>query len=119
MTAAMGIVGQTAVPLIGDSIGDPQAIGSYSLGGAAERPLLLTLVPDLEAGRFLSLMVLSSRAAAILGPFIWAFTVDGLLPSFGTGIACRAGIVTVALGMLASLALLWGVPNNWGKNAAA
>lgn len=85
----------------------------------AERPLLLTLVPDLEAGRFFSLMVLSSRAAAILGPFIWAFTVDGLLPSFGTGIAYRAGIVTVALGMLASLALLWSVPNNWGKNAAA
>ncbi len=85
----------------------------------AERPLLLTLVPDIEAGRFFSLLVLSSRAAAILGPFIWAFTVDGLLPSFGTGIAYRAGVVTVALGMLASLALLWGVPNNWKKNTAA
>ena len=31
----------------------------------AERPLLLTLVPDVEAARFFSLMVLSSRAAAI------------------------------------------------------
>jgi UMF1 family MFS transporter len=85
----------------------------------AERPLLLTLVPDVEAGRFFSLMVLSSRAAAILGPFVWAFTVDGLLPSFGTGIAYRAGVVTVALGMLASLTLLWNVPDNWGKSVAA
>lgn len=84
----------------------------------AERPLLLTLVPDIEAGRFFSLMVLSSRAAAILGPFIWAFTVDGLLPSFGTGVAYRAGVVTVAIGMLASLALLWGVPDNWKKTVA-
>lgn len=81
----------------------------------AERPLLLTLVPDVEAGRFFSLMVLSSRAAAIVGPFIWAFTVDGLLPSFGTHIAYRAGVVTVALGMLTSLILLWGVPDKWKK----
>lgn len=85
----------------------------------AERPLLLTLVPDVEAGRFFSLMVLSSRAAAILGPFIWAFTVDGLLPSFGTGVAYRAGVVTVAIGMLASLALLRGVPDNWRKTGTA
>ena len=86
-------------------------------GGVAtsERPLLLTLVPDVEAGRFFSLMVLSSRAAAIVGPFIWAFTVDGLLPSFGTAVAYRAGIVTVAIGMAASLILLWGVPDNWKK----
>lgn len=87
-------------------------------GGVAtsERPLLLTLVPDVEAGRFFSLMVLSSRAAAILGPFIWAFTVDGLLPSFGTAVAYRAGVITVAIGMIASLLLLWGVPDNWRKN---
>jgi len=86
-------------------------------GGVAtsERPLLLTLVPDVEAGRFFSLMVLSSRAAAIVGPFIWAFTVDGLLPSFGTGVAYRAGVVTVAIGMAAALVLLWGVPDNWKK----
>jgi UMF1 family MFS transporter len=58
-------------------------------GGVAtsERPLLLTLVPDVEAARFFSLMVLSSRAAAIAGPLIWGWTVDGLQPSFGTGFA--------------------------------
>jgi UMF1 family MFS transporter len=86
--------------------------------GTAERPMLLTLIPDVEAGRFFSLMVLSSRAAAIAGPFIWAFTVDGLLPSFGTAVAYRAGIVTVALGMAASLLLLWGVPDKWKKSQA-
>lgn len=84
-------------------------------GGVAtsERPLLLTLVPDVEAARFFSLMVLSSRAAAIVGPFIWGITVDGLLPSFGTGIAYRAGVFTVIVGMFLALILLWKVPDRW------
>ena len=84
-------------------------------GGVAtsERPLLLTLVPDVEAARFFSLMVLSSRAAAIVGPFIWGLTVDGLLPSFGTGLAYRAGVLTVAIGMILSLILLRKVPDRW------
>ncbi|HUQ20048.1 MAG TPA: MFS transporter [Gemmatimonadaceae bacterium] len=103
----------------------PNRTGFWIVGGliglifggvaTAERPLLLTLVPDVEAGRFFSLMVLSSRAAAIVGPFVWAFTVDGMIPSFGTGTAYRAGVVTVAIGMAASLALLWGVPDKWKK----
>jgi UMF1 family MFS transporter len=83
----------------------------------AERPLLLTLVPDVESGRFFSLMVLSSRAAAIVGPFIWAFTVDGLLPHYGTAIAYRAGVVTVTLGMIGALILLWPVPDKWKQTA--
>lgn len=83
----------------------------------AERPLLLTLVPDVESGRFFSLMVLSSRAAAIVGPFIWAFTVDGLLPHYGTAIAYRAGVVTVTLGMIGALILLWSVPDRWKRTA--
>jgi UMF1 family MFS transporter len=101
---------RTAFWIVGAAIG-------LIFGGVAtaERPLLLTLIPDVEAGRFFSLMVLSSRAAAILGPFIWAFTVDGLLPSFGTAVAYRAGVVTVAIGMAASLVLLWGVPDNWKR----
>lgn len=79
----------------------------------AERPLLLTLVPDVEAARFFSLMVLSSRAAAIVGPLIWATTVDGLEPAFGTGIAYRAGVLTVAIGMILSLMILRKVPDRW------
>ena len=84
-------------------------------GGVAtsERPLLLTLVPDVEAARFFSLMVLSSRAAAIVGPLIWGLTVDGLLPAFGTGFAYRAAVMTVAVAMFFSLLLLWRVPDKW------
>jgi UMF1 family MFS transporter len=85
----------------------------------AERPLLLSLVPDVEAGRFFSLMVLSSRAAAIVGPFIWALAVDGLSDSMGVGFAYRAGVVTVAIGMTLALLLLRKVPDNFGRSVAA
>jgi MFS transporter, UMF1 family len=76
----------------------------------AERPLLLSLVPEAEAGRFFSLMLLSSRAAAVAGPLIWAATVDGLEPRFGTGLAYRAAVVTVAVMFALSLVLLRRVP---------
>ncbi|MBA3670415.1 MAG: MFS transporter [Gemmatimonadaceae bacterium] len=76
----------------------------------AERPLLLGLVPEEEAGRFFSLMLLSSRAAAIAGPFVWGFTVDWLEPTHGTGLAYRAAVLTVALMFAASLVLMRRVP---------
>jgi UMF1 family MFS transporter len=76
----------------------------------AERPLLLSLVPEAEAGRFFSLMLLSSRAAAVAGPLIWAATVDGLEPRVGTGVAYRAAVITVALMFALSLVLLRRVP---------
>ena len=75
-----------------------------------ERPLLLSLVPKEEAGRFFSLMLLSSRAAAVAGPFIWAITVDVLEPSLGTGFAYRAAVLTVVAMFAASLVLLRRVP---------
>ena len=85
----------------------------YGGVSTAERPLLLSLVPDVEAGRFFSLMVLSSRAAAVVGPFIWAFAVDGLSPIFGRGVAYRAGVLTVAIGMTLALWTLRRVPDNF------
>ena len=85
----------------------------YGGVSTAERPLLLSLVPDVEAGRFFSLMVLSSRAAAVVGPFVWAFAVDGLTPVFGRGVAYRAGVMTVALGMALALWALRRVPDNF------
>jgi UMF1 family MFS transporter len=88
----------------------------YGGVSTAERPLLLSLVPDVEAGRFFSLMVLSSRAAAVVGPFIWAFAVDGLSSSMGTGFAYRAGVMTVAIGMVLALVMLHGVPDNFVKS---
>jgi UMF1 family MFS transporter len=76
----------------------------------AERPMLLSLVPEAEAGRFFSLMLLSSRAAAVAGPLIWSLTVDGLEPGRGTGFAYRAAVMTVVLMFAASLLLLRKVP---------
>ncbi len=91
----------------------------YGGVATAERPLLLSLVPDVEAGRFFSLMVLSSRAAAVVGPFIWALAVDGLTSSMGTGFAYRAGVATVALGMVFAFLLLRKVPDNFSKPVSA
>ena len=76
----------------------------------AERTLLLSLVPTAEASRYFSLMLLSSRAAAIAGPLVWSVTVDVLEPIEGTGIAYRAAVGTVALMFGASLLLLRRVP---------
>jgi UMF1 family MFS transporter len=89
----------------------------YGGVSTAERPLLLSLVPDVEAGRFFSLMVLSSRAAAVVGPFIWALAVDGLSSSMGIGFAYRAGVGTVAIGMVLALWMLRKVPNNFARPA--
>jgi UMF1 family MFS transporter len=77
----------------------------------AERPMLLSLIPTEEAGRFFSLMLLSSRAAAFGGPIIWGITVDLLEPSRGTGFAYRAAVITVAVMFAASLVLMRRVPD--------
>jgi UMF1 family MFS transporter len=90
----------------------------YGGVSTAERPLLLSLVPDVEAGRFFSLMVLSSRAAAVVGPFVWALAVDGLSSSMGVGFAYRSGVATVAIGMVLALLLLRGVPDNFKKSVS-
>jgi len=86
----------------------------FIFGGVAtaERPLLLSLVPQEEAARFFSLMVLSSRAAAITGPLIWGVTVDALEPGRGTGFAYRAAVVTVMVMFALSLLLLRRVPSD-------
>ena len=77
----------------------------------AERPMLLSLVPEQEAGRFFSLMLLSSRAAAVAGPLIWGLTVDSLEPARGPGVAYRAAVVTVVVMFAASLILMARVPD--------
>ncbi len=91
----------------------------YGGVSTAERPLLLSLVPDVEAGRFFSLMVLSSRAAAVVGPFIWALAVDGLTSSMGVGFAYRAGVATVAIGMILALLMLRKVPDNFSRSVSS
>ena len=88
----------------------------YGGVATAERPLLLTLVPDVDAGKYFGLMVLSARAAAIVGPLIWGLAVDQLTPVIGVGLAYRAAVGTVAIAMIIALILLRGVPD---KSAAA
>lgn len=84
----------------------------------AERPLLISLVPPEETGRFFSLMLLSSRAAAVAGPFVWGVTVDTLEPTRGTGLAYRAAVITVAFMFAASLFLMHHVPDRQNIPAA-
>jgi hypothetical protein len=62
---------------------------------------------------------LSSRAAAVVGPFVWALAVDGLKPSFGTGIAYRAGVATVAVGMALAVLMLRGVPDRFTRSTSS
>jgi MFS transporter, UMF1 family len=114
LIAMILVPSQTAFWVVGVGIG-------LIFGGVAtsERPLLLTLVPDVEAARFFSLMVLSSRAAAIAGPLIWGWTVDGLLPSYGVGFAYRAAVGTVIISMFLAFILLWKVPDKWRRQVAA
>ncbi|HUQ46947.1 MAG TPA: MFS transporter [Gemmatimonadaceae bacterium] len=106
LIAMVLVPGKTGFWIVGALIG-------FIFGGTAtaERPLMLTLVPDKEAARFFSLLVLSSRAAAILGPVIWSLAVDGLTPRVGAPLAYRAAVVTVAIAMLGSLLMLSGVPD--------
>ena len=89
------------------------ALIGFIYGGVnvAERPLLLDLVPEEEAGRFFSLMVLSARAAAIVGPLVWGIAVDTLSPIVGQGVAYRAAVGTVAVAMAIAFLVLRGVPN--------
>jgi UMF1 family MFS transporter len=110
LTAMILAPSQRAFWIIGFMIG--LIYGGVS---TAERPLLLSLVPDVEAGRYFGLMVLSARAAAVLGPFIWAFAVDGLTPSFGTGVAYRAAVASVAVAMVVALFILRKVPDTFGR----
>ena len=85
----------------------------FAFGGiwAAERPLLLTLIPEIEAGRFFGLLALSARAAAIVGPLLWAAIVDGLSESLGKNLSYRLAVASLAVMMAVALLFLRGVPD--------
>lgn len=83
----------------------------------AERPLMLSLVPREEAGQFFGFMVLSARAAAIVGPVLWALAVDLLEPRFGTRLAYGVAVASVGLGFVGALVLLHGVPDRFVREA--
>jgi MFS transporter, UMF1 family len=108
------LVGMLAAPITGRGLFWVVGVGIgliFGGIGTAERPMMLSLVPDAEAGRFFSLMVLSSRAAAIVGPLVWGFTVDGLIPHVGERAAYQAGLATLTIAMVFAWWLLRGVPD--------
>jgi UMF1 family MFS transporter len=107
LVAMMTVQSRGAFWIVGALIG-------FIYGGVnvAERPMLLRLIPEREAGRFFGLMVLSARAAAIVGPLIWGLAVDGLTPLLGQGIAYRSAVGTVAAAMVIAFVILLRVPDS-------
>jgi len=106
LCAMMAVPSKAAFWIVGLAIG-------LNFGGvnAIERPLMLSLIPDVEAGRYFSLMLLSARVAAIVGPLLWGLTTWGLESSLGTSIAYRAAVLVVALMFVAAILILRGVPD--------
>lgn len=102
----IALPGQTAFWIIGFLIG-------LNYGGvvACERTVLLSLVPPAEGGRYFSLLLLSSEAAAVIGPLVWATTVDALEPRVGTAFAYRAAVFTVLVMFSIAAYTLRKVPN--------
>jgi UMF1 family MFS transporter len=96
------------------------ALVGLAFGGiwSAERPLLLALVPPRESGRYFGLLSLSARAAAIVGPLLWAAIVDGLSSPLGPSAAYRLAVASLALFMWVALLLLSGVPEKGGHSEA-
>ena len=108
------LVVMIAAPMAGRTLFWVAGVGIGLIFGGiatAERPMMLSLVPDAEAGRYFGLMVLSARAAAIVGPLLWAAAVDGLMPFIGERAAYQAGLATLTLAMVGAWWLLRGVPD--------
>jgi MFS transporter, UMF1 family len=106
LVAMMAVTTQAAFWLVGLAIG-------LNFGGvnAIERPLLLSLIPDVEAGRYFSLMLLSARVAAVIGPLLWGLTTATLEGPLGTSIAYRSAVFVVALMFCVAIWILRGVPD--------
>ncbi|MFL5614275.1 MAG: MFS transporter [Gemmatimonadaceae bacterium] len=106
LVAMMLVTNQSQFWLVGLAIG-------LNFGGvnAIERPLLLSLIPDVEAGRYFSLMILSARVAAIIGPLLWGLTTALLEGPFGTNVAYRSAVFVVALMFVIAIMILRGVPD--------
>lgn len=88
-------------------------LAGIALGGTwtADRPLMLQLSPPRYLGQFYGLYAMVGRFAAIVGPLIWSFVVDGL--QLGRPVA----VLTLAIWIVISMAILRGVPNHpraWG-----
>ena len=106
LVAMMAVTTKNAFWFVGLAIG-------LNFGGvnAIERPLLLSLIPNVEAGRYFSLMLLSARVAAVIGPLLWGATTATLEGPFGTSVAYRSAVFVVALMFVIAIWILRGVPD--------
>ena len=114
LVAMMLVTTKNAFWLVGLAIG-------LNFGGvnAIERPLLLSLIPDVEAGRYFSLMLLSARVAAVVGPLLWGLTTWALESRLGTSVAYRAAVLVVAIMFVISIWVLRGVPDRRAQRLRA
>ncbi|MFB3097760.1 MAG: MFS transporter [Dehalococcoidia bacterium] len=80
------------------------ALAGIALGGTwtADRAFLTRLAPPEQMGEFFGLYQLAGRFAAVIGPLLWSFTVDGLedLGDLRFRIAILVLLVNVVLGFL-------------------
>ena len=80
------------------------ALAGVALGGTwtSDRAFLTRLAPPEQMGEFFGLYQLAGRFAAVIGPLIWSFTVDGLqdLGDLRFRIAILVLLVNVVLGFL-------------------
>ncbi|MDP3773816.1 MAG: MFS transporter [Gemmatimonadales bacterium] len=106
LVAVIAVQGQAQFWLVGAMVG-------FVFGGiwTAERPLLLSLVPDAEAGRYFGLLVLSARTAAVVGPLGWALIVEVLLGARSPQLSYRVAIGTLVVFMAIAAWLVAGVPD--------
>ncbi|MFB3119243.1 MAG: MFS transporter, partial [Stenotrophomonas maltophilia] len=67
-----------------------------------DRAFLTRLAPPEQMGEFFGLYQLAGRFAAVIGPLLWSFTVDGLedLGDLRFRIAILVLLVNVVLGFL-------------------
>ncbi len=114
LLAMVVIRGHTAFWVLGGALG-------LLFGGiwTVERPMLLTLVPDADAGRYFGLLVLSARAASIVGPLIWALIVDVVFGGGHQDLSFRVAMGVLAVFMALAAWLLVGVPDRHAERLAA
>ena len=100
--------GAAAIPLLGLPRELFWLVGTaagFALGGAwaADRPLVLRLLPPAVLGQMMGVYSTVGRVAAIAGPLLWALIVDGLGWGRPAAVLALGGLVAAALLVLRPL----------------
>jgi len=81
------------------------------------RPLLITLVPQEMLGEFFGLYSFSGKVAAIIGPLIWAFTVENF-ESYGIVVQYKASVASLGILIVIGVIILRRVPDLYTKQSS-